>query len=109
MRKPHHKRKRKWPTTEEFWASEEPAMFKLCADEYADLPKFKRWFRAQLRTIVTQPESFEDKVLAKYADKIDICLGKWEEKGVINTDMAVHKLDASMFMSEQEHKEYPHG
>ena len=47
--------------------------------------------------------------MEKYADKIDICLGSWDEKGVINTDMAVHKLDASQFMTEKEHKEYPHG
>ena len=46
MRKPHHKRKRKWPTVEEFWASEEPTEWKLSADEYSDVPRFKRWFRA---------------------------------------------------------------
>lgn len=28
---------------------------------------------------------------------------------MINTDIAVHKLDASMHMTKEEHKEYPHG
>jgi hypothetical protein len=33
MKKPLHKRKRKWPTIEEFWTSEEPVPFKLLADD----------------------------------------------------------------------------
>ena len=45
LRKPHHKRKRKWPTIEEFWDLEEPVVFKLAADSYADVPRFKRWMR----------------------------------------------------------------
>lgn len=44
----------------------------------------------------------------KYRDRIDICLGDWNEKGVINTDIAVHKLDATQFMSKQELKDYPY-
>lgn len=54
MRKPHHKRKRKYPTVTEFWSSEEPSMWKLTADEYADVPRFKRWFKAQLLSVETQ-------------------------------------------------------
>ena len=54
-------------------------------------------------------EDFESKIMAKYRDKIDICMGSWDEKGVINTDIAVHKLDASQFMTKQELKEYPYG
>ena len=46
LRKPFHKRKRKWPTVEEFWNSEEPFEFKLTADEKSDVRRFKRWFRA---------------------------------------------------------------
>jgi len=47
--------------------------------------------------------------MEKFRDKVDICLGDFNEKGVINTDMAVHKLDASQFMTKEELKEYPHG
>lgn len=47
--------------------------------------------------------------MEKYKDKIDICLGEWSEKGKINSDMAVHKLDASMFMTEKENKNYMFG
>jgi len=45
--------------------------------------------------------------MAKYRDRIDICLGDWDEKGVINTDFAAHKLDVSQYMTKQELKEYP--
>jgi len=38
-----HKRKRQWPTVDEFWTSTEPKEFKLTADEQADWRKFKRW------------------------------------------------------------------
>ena len=44
LRKPFHKRKRKWPSIQEFWESSEPQLFKLVCDDYADLRKFKRWF-----------------------------------------------------------------
>lgn len=54
-------------------------------------------------------KSFEEEIMAKYGKKIDICLGDWNEKGVINRDMACHKLDCTQFMTEGEIKEYPHG
>lgn len=49
MRKPHHKRKRKYPSVEEFWESDEPAEFKLTADEQSDVRRFKRWFKSTLK------------------------------------------------------------
>ena len=94
MGKPIHKRKRKYPSVEEFWSSLEPVEFKLAADERADLGRFRRWFRSQMALVNTEV-SFEDRVLKKYRSKVDICLGEWSEKGVINTDMAAHKLDCT--------------
>lgn len=47
--------------------------------------------------------------MKKHGSSIDICLGDWEEKGVLNRDMAVHKLDASQFMTKAELKDYPFG
>lgn len=58
LAKPHHKRKRKWPTVEEFWALEEPVEFKFAADPYADHRKFKRWLKAQLATDKYDEKSF---------------------------------------------------
>ena len=58
LRKPLHKRKRKWPTIEEFWKSEEPIEWKVKADDYADVRRFKRWFRAELRKSMSQEKSF---------------------------------------------------
>ena len=49
LRLPMHKRKRKWPTIEEFWASKEPKQFKLVCDDQADVRKFKRWLAIELR------------------------------------------------------------
>lgn len=43
LKRPMHKRKRQWPTVDEFWTSTEPKEFKLTADEQADWRKFKRW------------------------------------------------------------------
>ena len=93
---------------QEFWESDEPYEFRLTADEKSDVGRFKRWFRAQLRKGSLTDEDFETKIMAKYRDRIDICLGDWDEKGVINTDIAVHKLDASQYMTKQELKEYPY-
>ena len=33
MSKPENKRKKKWPTVDEFWACEEPKPFRLMASE----------------------------------------------------------------------------
>ena len=109
MRKPIHKRKKMWPSVEEFWNSTEPVEFKLTADEQADVPRFKRWFRSQMKTLSQTEQTFEERVLQKYQDKIDICLGDFNEKGVINEDMAVHKLVCTDYMTKEEIKNYPHG
>ena len=95
LRKPFHKRKKPRPTVEEFWKSDEPIDWKMKADDYADVRRFKRWIRAQLRAGIVAEKSFEDSILEKYGDKIDICLGDWDQKGEINRDIAVHKLDCS--------------
>ena len=79
------------------------------ADEYSDVRRFKRWFRAMMKQGLESEESAQERILAKYGDKVDICHADFNEKGVINTDMACHKLDASQFMTEEEYKEYPHG
>ena len=107
MRKPIHKRKRQYPTVDDFWNSEEPAEFKMACDQHADFGKFRRWFKAQLKRGETMEKSFEDQILEKYAAEIDICMGDWDEKGVINRQMAVHKLDCTQFMSKEENKDYP--
>ena len=109
MRKPIHKRKKKYPSVEEFWKSTEPVEFKLTADEDADVRRFKRWFRSQMKTLVESELSFEERIMQKYRDKIDICMGDFAEKGVINEDMAVHKLVCTDYMSKDEIKDYPHG
>ena len=51
MKRPLHKRVRKWPSIEEFWASEEPKQFKLMASEAADYRKFRKWLRHHLRKV----------------------------------------------------------
>ena len=66
LRKPFHKRKRKWPTVKEFWESTDPMLFKLVADDYADVRKFKRWLLIQLRKAGSMTQSFDDMVLEKY-------------------------------------------
>lgn len=45
LRKPFHKRKRKWPFVTEFWASTELHEFRFVCDDRADYRKFKRWLR----------------------------------------------------------------
>jgi hypothetical protein len=105
-KKPLHQRKRKWPSIQEFWDSDELMPFRLIADDQADVRKFKRWFKLQLRKADSMEQSFDDQVLAKYGSQIDVCLGDFNEKGVLNTDMAVYQLDWTQFMSKQELKEY---
>jgi len=51
LKKPLYKRKRKWPTIEEFWNGEEPKQFKVSCDDQAEWRKFKRWILKVLENI----------------------------------------------------------
>lgn len=50
--------------------------------------------------------SYDEACLAKYQEATGICLGDWNEKGVINTDIGIHRWTFMQFMDEQERKEY---
>ena len=79
--------------------------FKLICDDNADLRKFKRWLNLELKKAGSMEKSFDDKVLDKYKDDIDLCMGDFEEKSKPNTDMAVFKLDWTHFMTPEEVKQ----
>ena len=100
LRKPEHKRKKKWPSPEEFWASETPQTFRLIAGDEADWRKFKRWLLRHLREVEAQPDFDYDKAaMEAFQSEIDMCLGDYDQKGVVNTEMAIHKYDQSIFMT----------
>lgn len=48
IHKPPHKRRRKWPTVDEFWSLMEPKEFKLACQDHADWRKFKLWLKLQI-------------------------------------------------------------
>ncbi len=108
MKKPDHKRTKKWPTVEEFWKCEEPKPFRLLASDHADWRKFKRWFRNHLRRIENNPEfDFDTEALAKFEPTLDICQGNFDKKEEVNTEMAIFKWSNQNFMSEKELKDLP--
>ena len=105
MKKPEHKRKKPQPLYEEFWASNEPHNFKVLGDKRSQYQKFRKWLRRHLRKIEEDPSFDYDKiVMEKWEDKMDICLGDYNEKGVINTEMAVYKWTNQIFMTPDEIK-----
>lgn len=104
LRKPLHKRKRMWPTVEEFWKSEEVKPFRLICDDYAEHRKFKRWFKLELAAREKLGGNLESEVLEKYGPEIDISHGEFDVKGVINTEMAIFNYDNSYHMTAAELK-----
>ena len=103
LRKPDHKRKKKYPSPTEFWDSETPQTFRLLAGDEADWRKFKRWLLRTLRDIEAQPGyDYDTAALEACKSEIDLCLGDFDEKGVVNTEMAIHKYDQSIFMTKEE-------
>lgn len=48
MKKPIHKRLKKWPSFEEFWSSSDPVEFRLLASKNSEWQKFRRWLRRHL-------------------------------------------------------------
>jgi hypothetical protein len=79
-------------------------LFKLVADDHADVRKFKRWLQLELKKVGSKQQSFDDMVLEKYEKEIDISLGKYDERSVPHTDMAVFKFDWRDFMNKEEVK-----
>lgn len=76
------------------------------ASEQADWRKFKRWLRRHLSKVEGNDFDFDKDALEKHAD-LDICLGDFDKKGVVNTDMAIFKWNNSIFMTEEEIKKTP--
>ena len=103
MKKPERKRVRKWPSYEEFWASETPTRFRLLAGEQADWRTFKRWLFRHLRQIESQPDYDYDKIaMDMFGKDLDICLGDYDQKGTVNTEMAIFNFDAGMYYNKKE-------
>lgn len=74
----------------------------ICNDR-ADWRKFRKWLRRHLWKIEEDPDfDFDTIALEKYKDQKDVCVGDFEEKGVINHEMAIYKWDASVYMTEEE-------
>lgn len=51
MKRHEKKRKRVWPTQEEFWALETPIEFRVICSERAEWRKFRKWLFRHLRMI----------------------------------------------------------
>ena len=108
LRKQAHKRARPYPSYDEFWALEEPIPFRLMASYQADWRRFRRWFRKHLMEIEGKPEYDYDTIaLEKFESENDVCLGDYEEKGVVNHDIAAFRWSNLHFMSKAEIKKLP--
>lgn len=103
MKKPLHKRKRKWPEAEEFWELEEPQEFRLLASHNSEWRKFRRWLRKFCLGVELDPEfDYDTEVMTTWGSNLDICLGDFDQKGSVNTDMAVFKFTNQFHMTEEE-------
>lgn len=60
-----------------------------------------------LRQIEGSDFDYDKEALEKFTPEIDICLGDYDKKGVINTNMAIFAWDNSVFMTEEEYKDLP--
>ena len=88
--KRHEKRRvRKWPSVDEFWELETPIEFRLLAGEQADWRKFKRWLNRHLSSIEGSNFDYDTECMAKHESTLDICMGDFDKKDAVNTEMAV--------------------
>ena len=103
MARAPHKRCRKYPNVQEFWESNEPHSFKLTADDQSDWRKFRRWLLLEINRAKLRTESYEEMAFRKHRDELDICLGDFNEKGIVNhTNIACFKWDFTYFMTEEQ-------
>ena len=90
LAKPEWRRKKKMPSIKEFWDSWDLKEFRLVCDDQAQYRKFKRWITREMQK--ADPDkltSYDDECLALHREATGVCLGDWNEKGVINTDIGV--------------------
>jgi len=107
MRRHEKRRVKKWPTVEEFWASEEPRQFRLVAGEYSDWKTFRRWLNRHLRNIEGTDFDYDSECLSKHESTLDICLGDYDKKEEINTEMAIFKWNNTIFMNKEDLEKVP--
>lgn len=107
LRKPLHKRKSRKPTVEEFWNQTEPYKFRIAAEPQCELPKFKRWLRAQVK-VHAKPEcrSFQEINKPKFVDEVGISHGEWDKKAVFCHEVAAFNYDWTYHLSELELKAF---
>ena len=103
LKKPLSRRKKMWPTYEEFWKSEEPKEFRLMAGEQADWKRFKRWLRKHLQSIEGTDYDYDTECMAKHGDVMDICIGDYDKKDPVNTSMAVFNWTNKIYMTPEEY------
>lgn len=60
LKKPPHKRDKRWPTVEEFWTSTEPIDFRLHCSTLADWIKFRIWIRRTVQEAEGKAKGFDD-------------------------------------------------
>ena len=95
------KREKKWPTSEEFWASTETKEFWLVTSRNAEWRKFKRWFNNQIKNNVgCRP--YND-VLRERFPELEVC-NNYEKQYEIDTRMVVLNYDFTYFMDEESKK-----
>lgn len=105
LRKPPQSRKRKWPSLEEFWESEEPKPFRFIADDKGEWRKFVRYLRKDIERRETMGGSYEEESLEKFGHEFDISHGEWEKQGKINSDnIAVLHYDWTHHLTKAELK-----
>ena len=65
------------------------------------------WLRKVLAEVAEKGKDYKpygEQAAEKFGSEIDICLGNYDEKGVVNSDIAIFKYDYSFFMTPEEIK-----
>lgn len=108
LKKPPHRRDKKWPSIKEFWETTEPREFRLHCQDNADWRKFKVWLKKTLDEVSLKETSCDDDLFKKYRDELDIDLGdSYDKEGVVNKKIGVFNFDFTYFMTPEELKKFP--
>jgi hypothetical protein len=86
---------KKYPTTEEFWASEEEFNFRIVCSDYAEFRKFKKWVIAKVESVKGK-ESYEEAVKRSYGEFETY--DNYDKKYELRRDPAVFKFNRSYFL-----------
>lgn len=87
--------KTEYPTPEQFWNSDEPHMFRVNCNNYADFHKFRKWIITEVEKRASE-KSYEEKIIERFGP-FEL-YNDYSKKFEIEKNPSVFKYDRTFYL-----------